>query len=114
MEAWMKQSVIVRTPSIYGFATAALFLLSSSSASLAQFHAVPNPEGETVVLDAVGLPVEIAPADPVGVRPDYCPHTAYYVSEVQTDKTELVLADCLTGEHQYTVDMQGLTTGPSE
>src|SRR4051794_40454863 len=110
----MKRSVITGVPSIYGFTTAALFLLSSSSASLAQFHAVPNPEGETIVLDESGLTVEIAAADPVGVRPEYCPHTAYYVSEVQTDKTELVLADCLTGEHQYTVDMQGMTTGPSE
>jgi hypothetical protein len=96
-----------------GLAAAAFVVLASSSAGLAQFHAVPNPDGETLVLDASGLPVDIAQADPVGVKPDYCPYTSYYVYEVQTDKTELVLADCLTGLHQYTVDMQGLT-GPSE
>ncbi len=95
-------------------AVAAACLLLSSSAGMAQFHAVPNPDGETVVLDADGAPVDIAPADPIGVRPDYCPHTSYYVFEVQSDKTELVLADCLTGLHQFTVDMQGLVTNPQE
>ena len=110
----MIRSVIPRTPSVYGLSGAALFLLSLSSVSLAQFHAIPNPDGETLVVDAAGLPVEIAKADPIGVRPDYCPYTSYYVYEVQTDKTELVLADCLTGQHQYTVDMQGMITGPSE
>lgn len=109
----MNRSVIARMPSAYGLAAAAFVLLASSSASLAQFHAVPNPDGDTLVLDASGLPVEIAQADPVGVKPEYCPYTSYYVYEVQTDKTELVLADCLTGLQQYTVDMQGLTA-PSE
>jgi hypothetical protein len=93
---------------------AVILLLSSSYPAVAQFHAVPNPDGETIVLDTAGLPVDIAPADPVGVKPEYCPHTSYYVYEVQSDKTELVLADCLTGLHQYTVDMQGLLTAPSE
>jgi hypothetical protein len=110
----MKRLVVARAPTVYGLAAAALFLLSSSSTSLAQFHAIPNPDGETIVVDADGLQVDIAPADPVGVKPDYCPYTSYYVYEVQSDKTELVLADCLTGLHQYTVDMQGVLTGPSE
>jgi hypothetical protein len=65
-------------------------------------------------VDASGTQVDIAPADPVGVRPEYCPSASYYVYEVQTDKTELVLADCLTGLHQYTVDMQGLPAQPEQ
>ena len=109
----MNRLIVARSPSALGLAAAAIFLLSSSSASLAQFHAVPNPDGETIVIDAEGLPVDIAQADPVGVRPEYCPWTSYYVYEVQTDKTELVLADCATSTHLYTVDMQGVT-GPQE
>ena len=110
----MKCLGIDRAPSVYGLSAAALLWLASPSITLAQFHAVPDPNGETIVLDESGQQVDIAQADPVGVRPDYCPSTSYYVYEVQSDKTELVLADCLTGLHQYTVDMQGVLPGPSE
>jgi hypothetical protein len=102
----------IRSNVLGGFLAAGVLLLPTTA--LAQFHAVPDTtSGETQVIDAKGLPVEIAPADPVGVRPSYCPPTAYYVYEVQTDKTELVVVDCLTSEHQYTVDMLGspLTQG---
>jgi hypothetical protein len=114
MEGRMDRLVDVRAVSPYKLTAAVILLLSSSYPAVAQFHAIPNPDGETIVLDAAGVPVDIAPADPVGVKPDYCPYTSYYVYEVQSDKTELVLADCLTGLHQYTVDMQGVLTGPSE
>ena len=40
------------------------------------------------------------------IRPTYCPAGSYYAFEVQTDKTELVLSDCVTSSEQYTVDMQ--------
>jgi hypothetical protein len=110
----MKRLGIDRAPSVYGPLAAVFLLCASPSASLAQFHAAPNPDGETIVLDADGQEVDIAQADPVGIRPDYCPSTSYYVYEVQSDKTELVLADCLTGLHQYKVDMQGVLSGPSE
>ena len=110
----MNRSVNIGARSACTLTAATVFLLAFGSAGMAQFHAVPNPDGETIVLDTDGLAVEIAPADPVGVRPDYCPWTSYYVLEVQSDKTELLLADCATGEHQYTVDMQGVLTTPSE
>jgi hypothetical protein len=89
-------------------AGAAAIVLLSSTASMAQFHATLNDSGETVVLDESGVEVDIAPADPVGVRPSYCPAGSYYASEVPTDKTELVLADCVTSSLQFTVEMQGL------
>jgi hypothetical protein len=101
-------------PSAYKLTAAAVFLSAFCSAGMAQFHAVPNPDGDTIVVDEDGLPVDVASADPVGVRPDYCPGMSYYVYEVQSDKTELVLADCATGTHLYTVDMQGIITEPSE
>jgi hypothetical protein len=108
----MNNPFSIRAPSADRLAAAAILLLLSSSAGMAQFHAIPDPDGDTVVLDTEGAPVDIAPADPVGVKPDYCPHTSYYVFEIQSDKTELVLADCLTGLHQFTVDMQGLVPDP--
>lgn len=87
---------------------AAVFVLLSSAAAMAQFRATLDSNGETVVLDTSGVEVEIASADPVGVRPTYCPAGSYYAFEVQTDKTELVLADCVTSSVQFTVEMQGL------
>jgi hypothetical protein len=108
----MDRIMQMRAKVLGGFFAAGFFLLPT--AGFAQFHAVPDAGGDTIVIDANGLPVEIAPADPVGVRPGYCPPTAFYVYEVQTDKTELVVVDCLTGEQQYTVDMLGSPLSPSE
>lgn len=88
-------------------AAAAFAIFLSTSFGLAQFRAVPDLEGNTVVLDAEGLEVAIAAADPVGTRPMDCPSEAFYVSEVQADSTELVLRDCATSQQQYTVEMQG-------
>jgi hypothetical protein len=89
-------------------ATASIVLLLSSTAAFAQFHATPDIDGNVTVYDADGVEVEIAPAEPVGIRPMVCPSGAYYVSEVPSDKTELVLTDCTTSQHNYTVEMQGL------
>ena len=107
----MDRIMQMRSKALGGFFAAGFFLLPT--AGFAQFHAVPDPSGEIIVVDANGLPVEIAPADPVGVRPGYCPPSAYYIYEVQTDKTELVVVDCFTSEQQFTVDMPGspLTSG---
>ena len=92
-------------------AAAAVFLLASSSVGMAQFHAVQDEDGNTTVLDTSGQVVDIAPADPVGIRPTYCPAGSFYVFEVQTDKTELVLTDCVTSSIQFTVEMQGSLAG---
>lgn len=89
-------------------AAAAVVLFLSSTGGMAQFRATPNLDGDPIILDATGQEVLIAPADPVGTRPMDCPTDAYYVAEVQSDKTELVLTDCATSQHQYTVEMQGL------
>ena len=87
-------------------AAASFLLLASSTGGMAQFQAVQGEDGVPVVVDTGGQVVDIAPADPVGVRPSFCPAGSYYAFEVQTDKTELVLADCVTSSEQYTVDMQ--------
>ena len=86
-------------------AAAAVLLLLSSTAGFAQFQATQDENGDTVVLDTGGQVVDIAPADPVGIRPPFCPAGSFYVFEVQSDKTELVLADCVTSSEQYTVEM---------
>ena len=87
------------------FAAAAALLLLSSTAGFAQFQATQDDNGDTVVLDTGGQLVDIAPADPVGVRPTYCPAGSFYVFEIQSDKSELVLADCVSSSEQYTVEM---------
>jgi hypothetical protein len=88
----------------WAIAAATVLLALSSATSSAQFRAVTEA-GETTILDAGGQEVSVAPADPVGTRPMDCPATAFYVSEVPNDKTELVLTDCATGLSQYTVEM---------
>lgn len=91
----------------------AIFLFMSSTGGMAQFYATQDVDGNTTVFDPNGQEVPIATTDPVGTRPIDCPSDAYYVSEVQTDKTELVLTDCATNQNQYTVEMQGPTDAPS-
>ena len=85
---------------------AAALLLLSSTGAMAQFHATLDEDGNTTVYDTNGQVVPIATADPVGTRPIDCPSDAYYVSEVPSDKTELVLTDCASSQDQYTVEMQ--------
>ena len=43
----------------------------------------------------------------MGTRPESCPSGAYYVAEVPTDSSKLVLTDCATGTEQHTVELQG-------
>jgi hypothetical protein len=86
-------------------AAAAVFVLSSAQVA-AQFYATLDEQGATTVYDTNGAEVPIATAEPVGTRPMDCPSEAYYVSEVPSDKTELVLTDCATNQNQYTVEMQ--------
>lgn len=92
-------------------AAAALLLLSSTGA-MAQFYATLDEDGNTTVYDTNGQVVPIATAEPVGTRPIDCPSDAYYVSEVPSDKTELVLTDCASSQDQYTVEMQAGDSAP--
>ena len=87
------------------WAAAAMAFLLSTTAASAQFYATHDPDGNTIVVDQNGQEVQIAQSDPVGERPNYCPAGSYYVSEVLTDKTELVLTDCIISSAQYTVQM---------
>src|SRR3954447_11233705 len=91
----------------------ALFVLSAPAA-MAQFYATHDENGDTVVVDQNSLPVQIAQADPVGERPSYCPAGSFYVSEVLTDKTELVLTDCIVTTVQFTVQMAPESDAPAE
>ena len=100
----LEKCAVKRGPAI---AVAAFVLFLSSTGGFAQFLAMLNVDGDTIVFDTSGQEVPIATADPVGSRPMDCPSDAFYVSEVQSDKTELVLTDCATGLDQYTVEMQG-------
>ena len=63
--------------------------------------------GELKIVDSAGAEVNVAVADPVGTRPEPCPGGAYYVAEVPTDSSKLVLTDCATGTEQHTVELQG-------
>lgn len=94
-------------------AAAAAFLFLSSTGGMAQFRATQDTDGDTTVFDTNDQEVPIALADPAGTRPADCPSDSYYVSEVLTDKTELVLTDCATNQDQYTVEMQGPIDGGS-
>lgn len=93
---------------------AALVFALSTTAAMAQFYATHDDNGDTVVIDQNGLPVQIAQADPVGERPSYCPAASFYVSEVLTDKTELVLTDCIVSSQQFTVQMAPHSDAPAE
>ena len=91
---------------ILTLAAATALLVLSSTDGQAQFYAMIDEEGVTTVYYSDGAVVPIATADPVGERPLNCPSDAYYVSEVPSDKTELVLTDCASSQDQYTVEMQ--------
>ena len=93
---------------------AAVLLVLSTPAAMAQFFATHDDNGDTVVIDQNELPVQIAQADPVGDRPSYCPAGSFYVSEVLTDKTELVLTDCIVSSLQFTVQMAPQSDTPAE
>jgi len=93
---------------------AALVFALSTTAAMAQFYATHDDNGDTVVVDQYDLPVQIAQADPVGERPPYCPAGSFYVSEVLTDKTELVLTDCIVSSLQFTVQMAPQSDAPAE
>ena|SRR4051812_39399410 len=93
---------------------AALVFALSTTAAMAQFYATHDDNGDTVVVDQNALPVQIAQADPVGERPSYCPAGSFYVSEVLTDKTELVLTDCIVSSLQFTVQMAPHSDAPAE
>jgi len=110
MQRILEQIATARTR-VLGLAFA-LFMCSTPGA-MAQFYATHDENGDTVVLDQNQLPVQIAQAEPVGERPSYCPAGSFYVSEVLTDKTELVLTDCIVSTIQYTVQMAP-QTGPTE
>jgi hypothetical protein len=103
---------MVSAKGILTLAAMVALLALSSTEGKAQFYATLDEEGNTTVYDTNGAEVPIATADPVGVKPLDCPSDAYYVSEVPSDKTELVLTDCPTSQNQYTVEMQ--STAQSE
>ena len=107
-------NVRAKAPKCTHAVTAAAIFLSLSSGAMAQFYATIDEDGGTTVFDTSDQEVPIATADPVGTRPLDCPSGAYYASEAQSDKTELILTDCASGQNQYTVEMQGLTDTPSE
>jgi hypothetical protein len=94
-----------RRATAFCFAGAVLFVSVSSSAH-AQFFATRSYGGEMLVTDAAGTPVDVVASDPVGERPPLCPDESYYVAELPTDISELVLTDCATDEGRYTVEMQ--------
>jgi len=87
---------------VVAFAALPLFATSASG----QFFAAPTPGGELVVTDGGGVEVEALNGDPVGTRPEICPVGAYYFSELATDKAQMVLMDCATGEGAFTVEFQ--------
>ena len=83
----------------------AAWSFSATSAS-SQFFAAPVSDGDLVVTDAGGVEVEVVNGDPVGTRPEICPVGAFYFNELASDKAQMVLTDCATGEGAFTVQFQ--------
>lgn len=80
---------------------------SAAAASAEQFFAEQDAGGGVNVVDASGAPVSVVYGEPIGTRPDYCPSDAYYFTEMDTDRAQLVLTDCATGQGSYTVSILG-------
>ena len=91
-----------RAPVIAGLIALPLFTAGAS----AQFYATPQAEGAVVVTDAAGAEVPMVEGDPVGTRPEICPVHAFYFNELDTDKAQMVLTDCATGEGSFGVEFQ--------
>lgn len=80
-------------------------LLSATSAA-AEFFATPLPDGGLAITDIAGAEVDVVNGEPVGTRPEICPVGAYYFNELATDKAQMVLTDCATGEGDFSVEFQ--------
>jgi hypothetical protein len=77
-----------------------------TAAAAAQYYATPQVGGEVEVTDATGGEVSVVNGEPVGTRPDNCPGDAFYFNELATDKAQMVLTDCATGEGAFSVEFQ--------
>ena len=71
-----------------------------------QFYAKPSVTGDVAVVDEAGEPVAIVTSE-VGVRPAECPGNHFYVAQLPSDASQLVLTDCATDQGQYKVEMTG-------
>jgi hypothetical protein len=72
----------------------------------AQFYASQEIDGEIHVVDGGGTDVPVVNGDPVGTRPDDCPADAFYFNELASDKAQLVLTDCASGQGAFSVEFQ--------
>jgi hypothetical protein len=79
----------------------------TAAAAAQQFFAEQDADGEIGVVDDAGAAVPVVNGDPVGTRPYLCPSDAYYFTELDTDKAQLVLTDCATGQGSYAVTILG-------
>lgn len=75
--------------------------------SAQQFFAEQEADGEIRVVDATGADVPVVNGDPVGSRPSTCPLDSFYFTELDTDKAQLVLTDCATGQGSFAVSILG-------
>jgi hypothetical protein len=92
-----------RVPALLAFALALPLLTAEASA---QFYASEEAGGDLQVFAEGGAEVPVVNGDPVGTRPDVCPIDAFYFNELASDKAQLVLTDCATGQGTYSVDFQ--------
>ena len=79
----------------------------ATSASAETFFAEINYAGNIDVVDSTGAAVSVVYGTPVGTKPSYCPADSYYVKALETDKAEIVLTDCATGEQNHSVTVSG-------
>lgn len=79
------------------------FAAVACPASAQEFFVEQEFIGEVTVVDASGAEVPIVNGTPFGTRPGYCPSDSYYFNDLESDKAEVVLTDCATGEGAYEV-----------
>jgi hypothetical protein len=82
-----------------------ILLLLASRAPATEFFGEPEAGGSVRVFDDSGVEVDVLTGDPFGARPGLCPSGSYYFNELESDKAQLVLTDCSTGDSNYPIQL---------
>jgi hypothetical protein len=101
-------ALTARRPSGVAFlVTLTTLILLASFARAEDFFGQQESGGGIRVVDSGGVEVPVVMGDPVGTRPDSCPTGSYYFTELASDKAQIVLSDCATGNGSYPVQLLG-------
>lgn len=104
---WHSALTLQRPTGMALLAALTTLILFASIARAEEFYGQQEGDGEVRVVDSNGAEVPIVNGDPLGTRPDSCPIGSYYFNELPTDKAQIVLTDCATGNGSYPVQLVG-------